>query len=744
MNSLTPLTPFENKIKQSLAQPDLPADFKAGLRAKISANPTARSATRRPIRWVYALAPLMLLLAVVFDVGPHDVWAQIQKLFGFLPGHGLVDQTKPLRVLAEPVSQTKQGITVEVNSALLTASETTIEYRVLGLTRANYPLKEEEAGCLERPHLILPDGSDYRLDDQAFPPLSEFIDQAKFVLPCLPNTLRSNTPLDWEFDLRFTPSDSMPPLLTVENLPTPPVTEPALSPLASLTLSQAIETARGYILTGWTETNPVNQQLLMQPSLTDAAGKSIATFYPEEMNQLYASEPLSGKRDPFVIAFNSEKIAFPVTISQEYYPISMQSDTETAHFSVDVGQNLQPNQRFEVNQAFELGGLKLVMKEIRAIRETGYQFTVETPPNVNSLDIFIDGHRVIGGGGGGGTDLTANPETAQFQYSFEYAQRPTGVLNITIAGVKFYEAPVTIQTTWQPLSPHAAYPADLHGTGPCLVGSTADEISNLPKFTENYRLVSRGLDPQSGSYALMLNSNTSKPAMRIAQAGASATLSPDGSKLIHTQDGNITSIFITNLTDNTSTQLDWIGSDSRWSPDEKYIAAIANSDSKVLYPKIFNLQDQTSVDLTDYNYAALAGWSQDSQTLYFVTPFLGSPAWKVMAYSLNEKAVIELFTIEDATPKALRPDLSPDGQWLTYRAQDNSSLMLVNMLDQSARVLLEKANVRNARWLDKHRLAVSTAAAGPDFNLVIVDINDCRMNQVEGQLGELVDIQLIP
>ena len=118
----------------------------------------------RPV-WI-ALACLMIaLLATTLIVGPQKVYAEMRRLLGYVPGVGLVDTSTPIRVLVEPVEQTRDGITLTVTSATLTADRTQLEYRIFGVPRSAYPKDERVIGCTSRNYLVLPDGT--KLEQQA-------------------------------------------------------------------------------------------------------------------------------------------------------------------------------------------------------------------------------------------------------------------------------------------------------------------------------------------------------------------------------------------------------------------------------------------------------------------------------------------------------------------------------------------------------------------------------------------------
>ncbi|MDO9302843.1 MAG: DUF4179 domain-containing protein, partial [Anaerolineales bacterium] len=101
---------------------------------------------------VIVLLALSLLTGVVYAIG---------RLTGYIPGIGFV-QTNSLRVLAEPVSQTREEITVTIEQVVANSEKTIIVYNHNAtnpeLPTYQYPDTVKD----DRPALILSDGS--RLD----------------------------------------------------------------------------------------------------------------------------------------------------------------------------------------------------------------------------------------------------------------------------------------------------------------------------------------------------------------------------------------------------------------------------------------------------------------------------------------------------------------------------------------------------------------------------------------------------
>jgi len=105
-------------LKDSAAQPHSPS--------KPERKSLMLSLRTRPLV-VIALALLLLLAltGVVYAVG---------NLLGYIPGIGIIDHTSQVRVLAEPLSQTRAGVTITVTKAFLGANKALIVFQVDGLS----------------------------------------------------------------------------------------------------------------------------------------------------------------------------------------------------------------------------------------------------------------------------------------------------------------------------------------------------------------------------------------------------------------------------------------------------------------------------------------------------------------------------------------------------------------------------------------------------------------------------------
>lgn len=252
------INPFEKEIKQTYRLPDANPAFFNRLEAKLQAyqhNPVAKAKpTFHFVRgWVYAAATLIFLGALVFAIGPSKVLAQIQAVFGFVPNIGLVDTSSPFRQLAEPVSDTREGVTLDIKSAFLSADGTVITYAMSDLPVEIKRARFGDPECTLPAYLTLPDGSkieaagssggitpdgsyvnNIRFND----PVPANFNQATLAFPCLEGTALGKGPEDWQFALAFKPAPEdlaiypatlMPSQAKIEDL-VPATVEPTTQP----------------------------------------------------------------------------------------------------------------------------------------------------------------------------------------------------------------------------------------------------------------------------------------------------------------------------------------------------------------------------------------------------------------------------------------------------------------------------------------------------------------------------------
>lgn len=158
MTEWKPTSKFEDDIQRSFGTPDVRAEFKHTLYIRLISQPITNQKKqtaflRLQTGWKVAFVILIALVITIFIIGPRQVYAEIRQLFGYVPDVGIIEQQNGLRVLAEPVSQTRNGVTVSVNQAILTQTETKILYGVAGIPLTAYAQDESISGCNQQESL---------------------------------------------------------------------------------------------------------------------------------------------------------------------------------------------------------------------------------------------------------------------------------------------------------------------------------------------------------------------------------------------------------------------------------------------------------------------------------------------------------------------------------------------------------------------------------------------------------------
>lgn len=195
-------------------------------------------------RWATAAAlGLVLTVAVALAaVGPQRVWADLQRLLGYVPGVGFVN-LEETRVLTAPVEVTRNGVTLRVEQVLARPDGTMIVIRSEGLPPEDqlWPHGAREEGDFQ-PQLGLPDGRTLISESWAlrlgagtleFPPLPAEVYRVTLELPRLPLVPAGAAPEAWKVLLNLRPATGA---LVEELFPQPYVPTNAYDTHAGITL----------------------------------------------------------------------------------------------------------------------------------------------------------------------------------------------------------------------------------------------------------------------------------------------------------------------------------------------------------------------------------------------------------------------------------------------------------------------------------------------------------------------------
>lgn len=745
MTEMTSMPQFEEEIRAAVATPMARQEFVQDLYVRLiqqagSYRKVRHSAFLRPA-WIIAFIVAVLMSGVLL-IGPQRIVAAMRNLIGYLPGVGVVDQSAPIRVLDRPVSLTREGITVSVNSATLTASQTYLEVGVSGVPLSAYPKSEDVLGCTEPSYLRLPDGRRLEVDEVI--PLD--VSQAVYVMPCIFNTLPGTVPTDWELPLKFKPAPpdvTMIPVMDVtpvmeiihtQSAPTweesETVTPAPLSPV-TVSVEKVIETGDGYILVGAIRSQLPEGQFIQVsgiPVIRDAKGQRIDYAYPQDIDP-YALLPLGQNDQPFSFQIRAAGVVFPLTIEFPGRIITPADPNAVAHLTFTVEANPQPGHEWLLNQEIELAGHALKLVSIAADSRNGYVFRFAASEEVASLDVQIEGYTPIGGGGGSDGQGTINR-------SLSYAELPTGELKILFSGLmlasetQFWRgqwAPETLRKDWLTATP-ASFPI-------CLDADSLRQLQPLPAgldgvmlFTEidaDFRLVMSGLD---GSDRQVLAERINRGAF-----------SPDGKKVAYPGDEGIV---ILDLVAHTAQVLPGIhGYNLRWSPDGTQIAYVASGEAYGVFV-VSAESAQAPRQLSNLGYEALAGWSPDGRLLYYAIPGASNEGFLLRAVEVGAGVTQDLFILDDSSRKAPFAQVSPDGRWVAYRASNNSSVYLKAMDGKSpAWLLIDNPGlaISGIAWeKEGYLLGVSLITTeSPRGMGVLLQIDPCEAYILPGLTGEI-------
>jgi hypothetical protein len=463
---------FEEKLQIAVETPQPRPEFLTSLRARLADE------APRPVSWLERLGLTfhrpawaasmvgLLLLISFYIVGPQRVLAAVQRLFGYIPGVGIVDTSAPIRVLAEPVTVTKKDIKITVASAFLSVNRTHIEFSIFGVPDSAYPSPKSGPGCIKANYLRLPDGKQVGPDDSVyypvpskedFLPIPANVNDTVLVIPCIFNTMPGTVPENWEIPLRFKPAPSDMALMPVIELSPSPQAHPtgaepttksnngsSITPSTecNVVVQKVIETADGYILVG--VFHPLHGELSGPDGkfeIRDASGKNVDFSYPQDIKL-----DISGAKPndiPWATQFKAAGLVYPLTISFPMVILNQPDPTATAEFEVDAGANPQNGQELASNQEINLLGHTLKLVSLKGDPSDVYDFTIKVDSQVDSANVNIEGYTPKGFGGGGKMD-------GMFNRRLSFAQMPTGKLKVIVSDLTLISKRVNWQGQWSP------------------------------------------------------------------------------------------------------------------------------------------------------------------------------------------------------------------------------------------------------------------------------------------------------
>jgi len=699
MSDLTFHSEFENQIRAAMAIPDPSPVFLNDLRQQLIAHseenkPRSSFFSQPALKW--GLAVLAAVLIIMLAIGPQRVASAFQQLLGYIPGVGFVDQNATIRVLAEPVTQKREGVTVIVEDVFLDTNRTVLVFKFDGVPMDLVPEGEtsSSAYCSEHVVIHLPDGQDlmagmgwgtgwgsgyeYHFE---FPPIPADVGEAIFSVPCLMGTVSGSAPENWSFPVRFVPA---PPELTVYpviELPTataspPPLATPvapvptetsmpvqAVPPTSEttsiyLTLDRAVQMEDSYILyaTFYWESDLYTFITPGMVQLLNADGQPIPLEYADPDFSSISNPQQHSLAVEALGAFPSEPVTLMIEEAHAELPV------ETS-FAFDVGSDPQPGDIWELNEPLDIHGHMIKILSVRAIDSHGHQgfeFKVDTGEDIESVRLVDPEHPPMGGGGGGGGGGGAaeNVRMTQLLYGEEL---PTGLITVAVQSIGLkLQGPW--QATWTPTEDLQTN-TDSQEQASCLTSASwaqaKQQNQSLPDIWAG-KLAHYGPVSENEDWHISVIDLDNDQEQAIGP-GTWPALSPDGNRLAYSgADG----LYIVDLATGERNRL--LGTNENdynpvWSPDGTQIAFIRGVGA---FEILLIGADGTNLhSLTNSpTYESLGGWLPDGQHILYGTP--DAEGLSLHLLDINTGKIDDLFEIQ--ATKDLSISISPDGTRLAY------------------------------------------------------------------------------
>jgi hypothetical protein len=451
MSDMNPTPDFEGKVRKAVDVPDAAPEFVNKLRTELARRPV-KMKPRFVLKPAWAVVFAMIIFALIAAT-PSAVNA-LKKLFGYVPGVGLVENTAGLRMLAEPVSVMREGVTLTITNVFVYADRVELMYEVLGIEPVNDGTLAEDAPANqtafcggvhigEGPNkdgdalLRLPDGTLLERDATGKYPQNVFamkpvyaaiipadVNEMTLVLKCIPWARLGAVPENWEvpFKLVTVPVGTIvgEPVIEVtqpvEEEPASSSTVPASNPEVKMTLERIVPTDSAMVF--YLNFDMVNHD----PSLI-----SIMPVSAHVVDSLGQQIPLRGSfvwqpfehqvGSSFEFVSESKPADGPLTVvvdqTRAYYmPLYTdppQATAEQLSFTFDAGEAPQHGQKWMLNKIFAIAGYEFEVATAQAVTfsdietpsyidgsqgyDYGYQFAIESDPSLGlsvEMDISAD------------------------------------------------------------------------------------------------------------------------------------------------------------------------------------------------------------------------------------------------------------------------------------------------------------------------------------------------------------------
>lgn len=406
---------------------------------------------------------LLVLVATLFT-WPMAVTA-LQRLFGYIPGVGMVEPGTTLRTLAAPVVVEREGVTVTVEKGTADLQKTILRISVAGVNSNGGPYCDNPLIQLRLADgTMLDENGGYgNIGDPSqpgytnlitFPALPAGSNNVTLEIPCL---WRVTTPENWKIPLHFVPADGtgVNPVIELPSAtPTAPAAfetvQPTEAPYGiSLALEKVVPLDDGHLLIGslrWTDkTVRIGPYFDNSYDIhaVDANRQVVALEEPEQSAwDLLPPVEAGSLISPWIYKVSGKQHAWPLTLTTNAY-VDLSANVP---FTFNPGPNPHKGQVWQLGQELTVNGhvIQLVSATWQddGISDNAYlEFNTASDDlaviTLNIKDIlYRSGQHFCGGGGGKPAVVYCEPLTPE----------PRA---LTITSIRLL-VPGPWQVTWQP------------------------------------------------------------------------------------------------------------------------------------------------------------------------------------------------------------------------------------------------------------------------------------------------------
>ncbi len=726
------------------------------------------------------LAPAILMVAAAFVLvvlAVPGAATAMRRVFGFIPGIGLVEQNANLRVLAEPVSENRDGFALTVENAVIDSEHTVITYSVEGPFASGAFQSENTLSdiCFSAAELRLPDGKVYQtpggFPDETwdtgyrvkytYDPIPADVENAVLVLPCVHAMPLGQGPQNWEAPLNFVPAPADMTVYPVGGENTQPAekpfgtdADPALG--IEMYLDSVIPMTDGQLV-------QVRVDWQDNPNITwvnlNAEDVKILDSNAQEIAFEPSSEAVNpGENDSTSTAFGFKTTGMDSS-GQAQLIVNAASEVmmkSSASFTFDPAAEGANDRVWEMNKELNLDGQELRIEKI-TLDEIGgnasLTINMESSGDIISAGVTDQAHPSISGADGRSGDISDGVNTYhKFWVTLNYdGGLPEEPITFTIFSytIRLDEKPWVIE--WTP----AAAPANTDAAGDqsqaeCLSRSAWQEsmqsTPSIPDELNGRMLLELTLDDGRLNNQLAVSRLDGSEMKFLAEGSANGAVSPDGTRMVYTDSkGGIQMYtFETGISEPLAGGGSFTGVERLfWSPDGTQIA-FSGTDNNAPMNIYVSTLDGSNPRMIESGepLKLMQGWLPDGRMLY-VTMDKNGPVLKLIDPQNGETSA--LFNVPQL---ATQVEVSKDGKrlainWLEEATGERS--LYVFTADGSQRRSMLKMNgsgvLRGMAWsADGNWLLtdLSWDVAGEPYAKALVQADTCRIIPLPDLEGRVI------